>query len=366
MQTLQVNRKSSALHLSSFHHFPNSSSKGFTKKHRAKSQRHHDFIAMYLTQFEVSESSKSGKLEMLHAHGRPDIMPLCHIVDQHTFRGVGHVLGAGSGATFADRFHLLFDQCTGCNPRFSDLAGFESRPEVQRARFAQNCCLNFALQKPRNALPLISDGTPVSLELDTGVLAAGVGPISVHVNAGSKRKKELLVLLGLRCPEDEVVMLKPVRATRDLFGELTEKERADAVTLARSHSHRVVSPLLPSSKEAQFRDGMWEVDGCKWADLVSQGVKVKIPLVCPPRWCDDLLKNPSRVCDLLDDDGALEDALRSTGAGMIADSDKIVMCMTCSLPHGISLRAVALLRQQYACISMPTPSLQGGLVSVPW
>ncbi|CAK9110536.1 Helicase ATP-binding domain-containing protein [Durusdinium trenchii] len=271
----------------------------------------------------VSESSKSGKLEMLHAHGRPDIMPLCHIVDQHTFRGVGHVLGAGSGATFADRFHLLFDQCTGCNPRFSDLAGFESRPEVQRARFAQNCCLNFALQKPRNALPLISDGTPVSLELDTGVLAAGVGPISVHVNAGSKRKKELLVLLGLRCPEDEVVMLKPVRATRDLFGELTEKERADAVTLARSHSHRVVSPLLPSSKEAQFRDGMWEVDGCKWADLVSQGVKVKIPLVCPPRWCDDLLKNPSRVCDLLDDDGALEDALRSTGAGMIADSDKI-------------------------------------------
>ncbi|CAK9089087.1 unnamed protein product [Durusdinium trenchii] len=312
---------------------------------------------------QVSESSKSGKLEMLHAHGRPDIMPLCHIVDQHTFRGVGHVLGAGSGATFADRFHLLFDQCTGCNPRFSDLAGFESRPEVQRARFAQNCCLNFALQKPRNALPLISDGTPVSLELDTGVLAAGVGPISVHVNAGSKRKKELLVLLGLRCPEDEVVMLKPVRATRDLFGELTEKERADAVTLARSHSHRVVSPLLPSSKEAQFRDGMWEVDGCKWADLVSQGVKVKIPLVCPPRWCDDLLKNPSRVCDLLDDDGALEDALRSTGAGMIADSDKIVMCMTCSLPHGISLRAVALLRQQYACISMPTPSLQGGLVS---
>ena len=193
-----------------------------------------------------------------------------------------------------------------------------------------------------------------------------MGPISVQVaQPGAKRtaaKRELLVLLGLKCPEDEVVMLKPVRATRDLFGELTDKERAEAISQARSQSHRVVSPLLQSMKTAQFVGGTWEVDGCKWADLVKDGISIKVPLVRSPSWRETLLKHHD-MRSLLDDDAALEDALRHTAAGMIEDANKVVMCMTSSLAHGISLRAVSLLRQQYVCISMPKPSLQGGMVS---
>ena len=145
-----------------------------------------------------------------------------------------------------------------------------SRPEVSLARFAQGLCLNMALQQSRKVLPVISEGVHVKLELDTGVLPAAVGPLPVTLagrkpkeaetegsQKSKKRKKEdaekvdkpqvvgkrgkrdLLVLLGLRGPEDEVVMQKPVRATRDLFGELTDQERAAAVQQARSQSHRL-------------------------------------------------------------------------------------------------------------------------------
>ena len=50
-----------------------------------------------------------GQLPLLRAEKRPEIMPLSHIVDQHTLRGIGHVLSEDAGATFADRFQFLFE-----------------------------------------------------------------------------------------------------------------------------------------------------------------------------------------------------------------------------------------------------------------
>ena len=73
----------------------------------------------------VASCSCSGFLQLLRAERGPDVMPLCHIVDQHTFRGIGHLLGEESGGSFADRFRMLFEKCTGCNPRLADLFGFE-------------------------------------------------------------------------------------------------------------------------------------------------------------------------------------------------------------------------------------------------
>ena len=48
------------------------------------------------------------------------VMPLCHLVDQHTYRGIAHVLGEGAESTFALRFQSLFSKCTGFNPRLAD------------------------------------------------------------------------------------------------------------------------------------------------------------------------------------------------------------------------------------------------------
>lgn len=57
---------------------------------------------------------------------------------------------------------------------------------------------------------------------DAGVLAAAVGPVPVQ--AGRKRKRELLVLLGLRCPEDEVGLLAsfavPIGCSEHSYGTL--------------------------------------------------------------------------------------------------------------------------------------------------
>ena len=74
----------------------------------------------------VAQRSCAGFLPLLRAERGPDVMPLCHIVDQHTFRGIGHLLGEDSGPSFADRFRMLFEKCTGCNPRLADLSSFET------------------------------------------------------------------------------------------------------------------------------------------------------------------------------------------------------------------------------------------------
>eukprot|EP00435_Cladocopium_sp_Y103_P057265 s1592_g19.t1 len=345
----------------------------------------------------VAQRSCSGFLQLLRAERGPKVMPLCHIVDQHTFRGIGHLLGEDSGGSFTDRFRMLFEKCTGCNPRLADLSSFESRPEVSLARFAQGLCLNMALQRPRKVIPVISEGVHVNLELDTGVLPAAVGPLPVTLAGlkpkeseaegsqkskkrktegaekveksqvvGKRGKRDLLVLLGLRCPEDEVVMQKPVRATRDLFGELTDQERADAVQQARSQSHRLQSPLLQGLKTASFSGqiGQWMVDGQTWTKVLKDGVKLKVPLVSSPFWCPSPFTikrclTPERMAQLLRDDAAVAEAMNVTGVGMVSEAQQLLITMSSAVPHATSLRAVALLRQQYSTIAMPTPSLQG-------
>ena len=45
---------------------------------------------------------------------RPAIMPLCHLVDQHTFRGVAHAMDATLvSGDFEKAFTKLFHSCTG-------------------------------------------------------------------------------------------------------------------------------------------------------------------------------------------------------------------------------------------------------------
>lgn len=243
-----------------------------------------------------------------------------------------------------------------------------------------------ALQQSRKVLPVISEGVHVKLELDTGVLPAAVGPLPVTLagqkpkeaetegsQKSKKRKKEdaekvdkpqvvgkrgkrdLLVLLGLRCPEDEVVMQKPVRATRDLFGELTDQERAAAVQQARSQSHGLQSPLLPGLKTASFNGqvGQWMVDGQTWTKLLKDGVKLKVPLVSSPFWFPSSSKRcltPERMAQLLRDDAAVAEAMNVTGVGMVPEAQQLVISMSSAVPHGTSLRAVALLRQHMAQI----------------
>lgn len=97
------------------------------------------------------------------------------------------------------------------------------------ARFAQQCVLRFVTHAPRQVLsppPGKLEEAVVNLQLDPGVLAAAVGPIKLKVGGSSRRGREVLVMLGVHSPDDEVVMLPPARATRDLFGSLSEVSAA--------------------------------------------------------------------------------------------------------------------------------------------
>eukprot|EP00746_Dinoflagellata_sp_MGD_P007999 gnl/MRDRNA2_/MRDRNA2_115939_c0_seq1.p1 gnl/MRDRNA2_/MRDRNA2_115939_c0~~gnl/MRDRNA2_/MRDRNA2_115939_c0_seq1.p1 ORF type:complete len:1300 (-),score=258.95 gnl/MRDRNA2_/MRDRNA2_115939_c0_seq1:153-4052(-) len=308
-------------------------------------------------------SQQHGGLWVTEAKQIPKTMPICHLVDQHCYRGIAHILScaSGGGNSFSERFRMVFDSCTGVNPRRQNVDGFESREIVQAVRFAQECIAMFALKKARSSLETASaTNGEVKLPLDSGVLAAGVGPISVRISRGKdgRKAKEVLVMLGVRTPDDEVVMLKPARATRDLFGSLSQEERQEAISLARSLKDLPVqSPLLPRARKASFQNGVWCLDGEDWKLVQQRGHNISVPIVASPTWVS------KDISGVMKDDEVLREALSVTGKGIVAKAEELIVALTASAKHSVALRAVSLLRQQYSVIALPTPSLDGGLGS---
>lgn len=289
---------------------------------------------------------------------RPDTMPLCHLVDMHTYRGVGHLGPSLGGKTFAARFKLIFDRVTGSNPRLKrcESPSFEADKLVEQTRFAQRLILRFALKVPATPLSAPPGGAAaavLTLRIDSGVLAAAVGPIAVKVKAADGKTRELLVMLGVRCAEDEVVMLKPARQTRDLFGSLTDAEREQAVAAARSKPHPARSPMLePDVKhEATFADGCWRLNGRKWEEVVAAGRTLTVPAVERPGWV--ALEGAGRLGAALASDDAVEEALRSSAAegGAVPGAQELVEGLVAGCSDSVGLRAVSMLRQQvvFAC-----------------
>lgn len=319
-------------------------------------------------------ASKRGSLPLSVASRRPAMMPICHMVDQHAYRGIAHAMGSG-GATFAKRFRNIFDSCTGYNPRLTSLEAFESSPIVPAIRHAQACVARFVLKQRRRQLQACQGTEPLELrlKLDPGVLAAAVGPVPAKVrNNQSGRLREVLVLLGIRAPEDEVVMLRPARATRDLFGSLSDDERSQAVAQVRGlPSLPVRSPLLPpGSHRANFQDGQWLMGGRKWAEVVAEGRVLLVPAVEPPAWAavagdevTDMAAWRSRLTAALSDDDALDEALGAVGDGIVPGAEQAIGTLVQCSPHAVGLRAIALARKRYATVELPTPSLSGGLGS---
>lgn len=285
----------------------------------------------------------NGTLAVREAISKEDVMPIEHFIDQHAFRGVAHAMKDIPGS-FGDRFGCLFKGCTGLNPR---LALVKDIPDSYR--FAQSCCLQFALKNKRIELPKLGFSVTMSVPLNSGVLAAGVGPISVRVGS-----KNFFVLLGLNSPVEEIVMIPPSRNAKDLFGEISSENQVKAVEIARSHKHRVKSPLIKgfaTCVHTESGEPYWCLNGVRWEDVVDKGCELYLPVVESPEWIGN------EFCEIEDSD--IMEALSSGGEGIVVDAEEHIKELARNVEPKIGLRAVSLLKQQWDKIAMPTPDLHG-------
>lgn len=289
---------------------------------------------------QVAAMARRGPLPMRRARERPDRMPIEHMVDQHAFRGVAHPL-VSPLKSFAKRLEAIFGTCTGRNPRLEPVL---VEADVAAIRAAQQCCARFALALPRRDYPLAGGRLQARLPLDPGVLSAGVGPIEVHVG------RKLLVLLGLACPEDVVVMKPPARTPRDLFGDITADERARAVAKAQEQRVRLASPLLRGA--VRFAQGRWLLDDRPWEEVRAEGLQLDLPLVAPPAWLGTTAP-----------DSAVAEALECVGEGVVPNPRDAIRELVGSFSPAVGLRAASLLQQQWRRVAMPTPDLAGGRAS---
>ena len=135
----------------------------------------------------------------------PEFMPVWHAIDFHGYRGMAHLTDETIGTTFAIKFKKIFQHVTGTNPRttpaFQSAAHFEQQAMVQMVRRAQLWTLLVSVKAARQPCAVI--GTrPLAVALDSGVLAAGVGPVNttVHDKAHKRKKTDVIVTLGCHTP----------------------------------------------------------------------------------------------------------------------------------------------------------------------
>ena len=285
----------------------------------------------------VAGMARGGSLPVLTAGDRPALMPVRHMVDQHTWRGIGHALHRG---TFAQRFRHVFDDCTGLNPRLAPLPAWPAD-----VRLAQELVRHHALDEAPSTPPTTGATVELRAPIDPGVLASAVGPVRIgrHV-----------VLLGIVAPEDESVMLPPTRDPQDLFSAVSERDRAAAVAELRTRTLPLSSPIV--SGQARFVSGEWTVDGEPWTDVVARGCVVELPELEPPE-----LEPPGPAP--LDDDAALRQSLMCRGDGVVRGAERRVVELMRAAPSAVALRALAMVRRQWTAVQLPTPALDGGQAS---
>ena len=304
-------------------------------------------IDMYATFARIAQDKKSLPILSATANAAPDVMPDCHIWDQHNKHGIGHVLPVAYGKTFAERFQKLFMQVTGMNPRWTDVDAFEAREVVQQARFAQKEIMRFALHLPQSSIPNIEKmQTSMSVPLHSGVLAAGVGPVTVP---GDK-----YVLLGVEFPSDEIVMKIPQRGKHaELYEDISNEERETAIQTCREMQHPIQSPLLgPGTATYNIEKQVWCFNGRPWEEVRNEGITIKMP-VCniPDAWPDQW------DVSVLDD--YISAAMREYGTGVALPLKKHVKQLVLAFGNEVTMRVRSVLRQQYHVIALPTPNKDG-------
>eukprot|EP00035_Acanthoeca_spectabilis_P027942 m.468490 g.468490 ORF g.468490 m.468490 type:complete len:1322 (+) comp27536_c0_seq1:111-4076(+) len=309
---------------------------------------------------------------------RPEAMPECHAIDQHTTPGVAHAMpfpaetrgAARDFGTFAGRFSRTFNNVTGVNPRLHGLVlGFEDRPVTRAVRFAQRVTLSALRSQLEQRVTLVPNAAEAEFQLpiDFGTLAAGVGPVATAVKLPNRKRLQLLVMLPTVGDEgaEEVVMLQPTRGNVDDYLEWGDKsdptelaqsdlERQAARRQVRSKRLVVKSPLLPSG-HAEHLDGVWCLNRVPWTQWVAEGVPVVVETYPSPEWVEEI--SP----EILQNDDVISEAVRHIGSGVCVGAREAVLALCDALPAVVVARTQGLLRQRFSAFAMPVPARDGGL-----
>jgi hypothetical protein len=321
---------------------------------------------------EVARLAQQGTLPLHEApRDRPESMPLEHMIDQHAFRGIAHAVHVGAGATFQERFRVIFDGCTGVNPRRPDSKMTE---EVVPIRNAQRFCLFFALKGnfpcrvPGGGAdaeaPHPAHSTTVRVSLHSGVLAAGVGPVKPDAPGEKRPKVDCVAMLGIEDPADEIVMKRPTRDPKDLLQGIKPAARAQAVQNVRERRLNVTSELLPKGRHtAEFVGGEWRLDGRGWQELRQQGREIQIAHVASPAWVTawDAMDPSHAGFSEVSSDEAIRESLMGgdLSGGIVADAEARVTALARLAGPEAAMRAASMLRLQWKKVSLPTPGLDG-------
>ena len=313
-------------------------------------------IKMYETIVNMANTTKN--LQLLRSSDAPaKIMPACHIWDHHNKRAIGHILPITFGATFVDRFRILFDEITGINPRWTDVSNFERRPKVMDARYAQNIIMDFVQQRnAKNILNIVGQSVKIHVPIHPGTLAAGIGPIEMKY---PEKSLGLFynVVLGVQFPENEIVMKRLTREKSDPEPFKVNNEVQNIlINKCREQTLKVISPLLPPGT-ATFDGSKWLFNNKPWQEVVDNGLHLHIP-ICKllESW-----KTPSTQSDdsKREMDICIEQALFSEGTGMVENVKTHIKSLVLCFGTEVTMRVRSLLRQQYAVIEMPIPNKSG-------
>ena len=319
--------------------------------------------------------------------------------DQHVTRGIGYAaLTMDRDADgFFGRHRQTWECVAGYNYRTSAGAFDPNDPAVAQVRAAQRLLACDLLRKrPGHRAPFQGNGVfqVESLDVDIGTLAAGVGvlgPFRIKTTIAENRADGMVypedvramttwnVIACLGSESDTIVVMH--EPTRRLNGNAkkpritpTVQARVDAAVRQQCRLPAGVpfrSRVLPEYDRAAWNelDLKWRLhpteaaraagfDVLTWDyDRPSFETTVRMPLVEAPAW-------PDTVLETLSDDSLAREALVFEGqAGIVENAQFAVERLVEHLAPAQRLRLLGFVKQQYAHVKLPTPSLQGTIGS---
>jgi hypothetical protein len=341
-------------------------------------------------------TSDDGKVRVLATGNDPvGVMPLRHMIDQHVWRGMGFTTVAG-GATFKQRHRTMFRDCTGWNPRLSASGAMldESSPVVTTVRNQQRMIETLLFPPSAATMDVDASDTPLSVPLDRGVLAAGVGPIgpltvftSRDENLVDGYPKEsgvvwkLLVILGVDT-DDEIVMHTVNARDNDKKPIITKTAKQKAIAEARTGRYPFSSPVLPGYTQVAFSDDeRWTIYPSASAAATSGLEPIAwsygavqtsaVPYTLLPRVPDSLMDNhdPASVLAVLNGCLSVKTAVPGLSVAYKESIQRALDALAARAhSDGLSgrtlqLRLLAMIRGKYTEVALPTPDKDGGLGS---